>query len=187
MEISANISQQIGPRMTFDFYEHPVHTETASREGCELCALFSQGPWQHLVERAKPPDKNLSQMYVSVTHAREGRQKTYATIKKTLDEPQMIHCRMEGRGYYQAFFPFGQTAHQAPLASDREQWFLNHTESEQTFDCIKSWLSECTATHPSCKLRESILPTRVIDVGPSNWSQNQYYSKLAVELLHIFN
>jgi len=69
-------------------------------------------------------------MYISVTHAREGRQKTYETIKNTLDEPWMIHCWMEGHAYRQAFCPFGQTAHQAPLASERQKWFLNHTESE---------------------------------------------------------
>ena len=161
--------------LTFDFYEHPSHIETSTKEGCDLCTLFSRGPWQHLERR---PDGQMvaepSQMYITVTHARLGNQRTYNPIKSTRDESWVFHLWGEHADIQQVFLPYFRTGLQTEGLSDHREWFLNPSNSETAFDCIKSWLSNCTQSHTLCQRKKSYLPTRVIDVGPPNGSQDPF-------------
>jgi len=95
----------------------------------------------------------------------------------------MIHCWMEGHAYRQAFCPFGQTAHQAPLASEREQWFFNHPDQSNHLTTSNlGCQSALRLIHGnlSCP-RVSLILDLLID------RRTRCYLKPAVELLHIWH
>ncbi|KAI9767654.1 MAG: hypothetical protein M1840_005525 [Geoglossum simile] len=48
-------------------------------------------------------------------------------------------------------------------------------DSRECFDLARMWLEDCTRNHAACiRSYDSYLPTRVIDVGPSDGSQEPY-------------
>lgn len=113
-------------------------------------------------------------MYIPVTHARKNHRKTYETIKDTQEEPWLLHIWRESHDFRQVFLPFAQPTSQAERLLDQKEWFFNPSNSEEAFELINFWLSEYAPNHTACQRTTSCLPTRVIDVGPVDGSQNPF-------------
>jgi len=160
--------------MTFELYEHPSQIEASGKEGCDLCSLFSRGPWQHMGRKSSDP----SQIYVTVTHPdtdpRHASASTYRTIKSTQREPWAFQLWGETANIAQKLLPYSRTDYVPERLPTKEEWFLSPSNSRKAYECIKSWLSCCTRNHTLCMRREPRLPTRVIDIGPPDGSQNPF-------------
>lgn len=62
-----------------------------------------------------------------------------------------------------------------PLKNEISGRLIAQKPSDQScFDLIKGWLKDCGENHSQCNMEPSTLPTRIIDVGPLDGSQEPF-------------
>lgn len=153
--------------LSFRFYEGIKSVETSALRGCSLCRMISQGPWQ----------LGSRQMYISVTLLRgdTSLRANLPTVKNTTKELWMINSWMHGWSYYQGFLPVVQDVDRQVTDLNPQEWYFHNTGSDKVMNTIRIWKSECLEKHPLCARKTPFsLPTRVIDVGRADSSDDPY-------------
>ncbi|KAJ3455290.1 hypothetical protein MRS44_013890 [Fusarium solani] len=155
--------------LLFEGEDAVAKLDASRRRGCPLCnviwaALESAEPLWATNEFRGTGSKNLlreSRQHASAEEHKPG-------IKLTVQVEGEMRIK-DGRRTSGVYWEMKSKGYGKARAAVR-----NRADCDENIDMIKGWLGECTEAHESCFTRpgdKTFLPTRVIDIGPSNDSE----------------
>ncbi|TVY81859.1 Ankyrin-3 [Lachnellula suecica] len=138
----------------------------SSAPTCSLCNLllreFEALNCRNLLDKGYPSEISISFLLVS-------RQKT------SISDNDILRATMGGTLVVDFEICLDPKFNLGPLEPVISGRLIAPSSTEQTcFDLVKSWVKECTENHPQCLNKPAALPTRVIDVGPADGSQEPF-------------
>lgn len=138
--------------------------------GCELCSvIWDSTKWQNFSD----PESISIFISVLVPMLSTGAAfEVHARPPHWIRPMDLVLCTTKGRHGCSTYWDFKKEECPLPSRLGLKRKVASRPDSEECFDLARAWLLDCATTHPHCRRPDNVpLPTRVIDVGSKDGSQ----------------
>lgn len=138
--------------------------------GCEICStIWDSTKWQNF------PDPESIPIFISVLVpmlSTAASFEVHARPPHWIRPMDMVLCTIKGRLGRPVYWDFRKEECPLPRQLGLKRKVAPRPDSEECFNLARGLLLDCATTHRHCKRLDNVpLPTRVIDVGPKDGSQ----------------